>query len=161
MLTLFFAILQANASYDEPKTYRKQADFKIFFPVNNAVLYAEYKKNAILLDKITQIIDSISAKPNMHFIDFKVCGYSSPDGLESHNILLSIQRMKQIKNFMIKKYGIDPIFIDLVLNNNVHYTSTRTANYKSLHQVFPKIGQDIKENFSLIASMKSIRCIIF
>ena len=46
LLTLFFAILQANASYDEPKTYRKQADFKIFFPVNNAVLYAEYKKLA-------------------------------------------------------------------------------------------------------------------
>jgi outer membrane protein OmpA-like peptidoglycan-associated protein len=146
LLTLFFAILQANASYDEPKTYRKQADFKIFFPVNNAVLYAEYKRNAILLDKITQIIDSISAKPNMHFIDFKVCGYSSPDGLESHNILLSIQRMKQIKNFMIKKYGIDPDII---------HTSYVAENWQELDSLVRK--SNIKRREELLEIIESNR----
>lgn len=146
LLTLFFAILQVNASYDEPKTYRKQADFKIFFPVNNAVLYAEYKKNAILLDKITQIIDSISAKPNMHFIDFKVCGYSSPDGLESHNILLSIQRMKQIKNFMIKKYGIDPDII---------HTSYVAENWLELDSLVRK--SNIKRREELLEIIESNR----
>ena len=55
-----------------------------------------------------------------------------------------------VKSLIKKKYGIDPIFIDLVLNKNVHYTSTRTANNKSLLQVFPKIGQDTKENFALV-----------
>ena len=146
LLILFSAVLKVNASNNNPKTYRKQADFKIFFPVDNAVLYAEYKKNAILLDKIAQIIDSISVKPNMHFIDFKVCGYSSPDGLESHNILLSIQRMKQIKAFMIKKYGIDPDII---------HTSYVAENWQELDSLVRK--SNIKRREELLEIIESNR----
>lgn len=146
LILLFFMVLQIKSAPDEPITYKKQADFKIYFPVDNADLHSQYMGNATLLNRIAEIIDSIAEKPNMRFLDFKVCGYSSPDGLESHNIRLSRQRMKQIKDFMTHRFGIDPDII---------HTSFVAENWQELDSLVRK--SDIKRREGLLRVIESKR----
>lgn len=71
-------VLQIKSAPDEPITYKKQADFKIYFPVDNADLHSQYMGNATLLNRIAEIIDSIAEKPNMRFLDFRFAGIHRP-----------------------------------------------------------------------------------
>ena len=64
-------------------------------------------------------------------------------------IFYSTDIIYDVKSLIKKKYGIDPIFVDLIQHKNTVYTSARTPNSKSLHQIFPKIGQDTKDDFTL------------
>ena len=61
-----------------------------------------------------------------------------------------------VKSRIQKKYGIDPVFVDLVLNRNTHCIVARTSNSKSLQQMFPKIGQDTKDEFVLVMRKNAI-----
>ena len=61
-----------------------------------------------------------------------------------------------VKSWIQKKYGIDPVFVDLVIHRNVHTIIARTSNSKSLHQMFPKIGQETKDDFVLVMRKNAI-----
>ena len=61
-----------------------------------------------------------------------------------------------VKSWIQNKYGIDPVFVDLVIHRNVHTIIARTSNSKSLHQMFPKIGQETKDDFVLVMRKNAI-----
>lgn len=75
------------------------------YAVNKSTIDRSFKNNAIVLDKVDQIISEINQDPNVEINKIVVTGYSSPDGSENYNLQLSEIRANSFTDYLINRHS--------------------------------------------------------
>lgn len=81
------------------------------FPVNQTVIYPQYRRNSVELDKISATIDVVRNDTNTYITGILIHGYASPEGSFDNNRRLAQGRAHALKQYVKQKYGFaDSIF---------------------------------------------------
>ena len=78
------------------------------FPVNETVIYPEYRKNPDELARIVASIDSALFDKSVIITRISLHGYASPESPYSNNTRLAKGRTEALKNYLIRKYNFKP-----------------------------------------------------
>jgi hypothetical protein len=78
------------------------------FPVNETIIYPEYRKNPEELNKIRASIDSAMFHTSVTITSISLHGYASPESPYSNNTRLAKGRTEALKNYIIRDYQFDP-----------------------------------------------------
>lgn len=98
----------------EPVKVREESG-KAFldFPVNETVIYPEYRNNRAELEKIRATIDQVKNDTNTHITHISIHGYASPEGDFANNGRLAGGRAKALKQYVLSQYGFAGDIIDV------------------------------------------------
>lgn len=78
------------------------------FPVNQTVIYPNYRKNPVELAKIDRTLDGFQPADILHI---SIHGYASPEGSYANNTRLAQGRSQALKQYILKKHRLnDSIF---------------------------------------------------
>ncbi|EJX07595.1 secreted protein containing Outer membrane protein, OmpA/MotB [gut metagenome] len=81
------------------------------FPVNQTVIYPEYRRNKQELAKIRQTIEVVRNDTNTHITHIQIHGYASPEGSWKNNRRLATGRAEALKRYVCQTYQFaDSIF---------------------------------------------------
>ncbi len=93
----------------------KQRELKgqayIDFPVNQTVIYPDYRRNTVELAKIQATIDSVHNDKDITINTLSIKGFASPEGSYTNNIRLAKGRTAALKEYVEKLYHFAPGFI--------------------------------------------------
>lgn len=81
------------------------------FPVNQTIIYPDYRNNAYELGKIIGTIDSVKNDPDVTITSIFIKGTASPEGPYDNNIRLAKGRTAALKEYVMKLYNFAPDFI--------------------------------------------------
>lgn len=96
---------------EEIKTRELSGRAFVDFPVNQTVIYPEYRKNTIELDKIIATIDSVKNDKDITVTSLSIKGFASPEGSYENNIRLAKGRTEALKNYVQQLYKFPAGFI--------------------------------------------------
>ena len=99
--------------YVEPKMEAIKArsvEGKAFldFPVNQTVIYPDYRNNPYELGVIMQTIDIVKNDPNISITGIDIHGYASPEGSYTNNTRLAAGRAEALKEYVRRLYDFSP-----------------------------------------------------
>lgn len=77
------------------------------FPVNETIIYPQYRKNPEELARIHKSVDSALFDKSVVITRISLHGYASPESPYSNNVRLSKGRTEELKNHLKRKYGFD------------------------------------------------------
>lgn len=83
----------------------------IDFPVNQIIIYPEYRNNTIELGKIIATIDSVKNDPDVTVNSIFIKGTASPEGPYDNNIRLAKGRTEALKDYVEHLYNFPKGFI--------------------------------------------------
>lgn len=83
----------------------------IDFPVDQTVIYPDYRRNAIELERIRQTIDTVRNDRDATIDSVWLKGYASPESPYSHNTDLAIGRTKALKEYIQRMYDFSSVKI--------------------------------------------------
>lgn len=92
---------------EENKLRKIQGHAFLDFPVNETVIYPDYRKNPDELDKIHRSVDSAMFDRSVIVTKITLHGYASPESPYSNNTRLAKGRTEALKNHLIRKYNFD------------------------------------------------------
>lgn len=78
------------------------------FPVNETVIYPDYRKNPEELTRIYKSVDSAMFDKSVIITRISLHGYASPESPYSNNTRLAKGRTEALKSLLIRKYNFDP-----------------------------------------------------
>lgn len=123
-----FGIVGNYFAPEEPKDFfptlvyiRPEAEIKhdsleglayIDFPVDQTVIYSDYRRNMQELGKIQATIDSVRGDRDITINKVWLKGYASPESPYSHNRDLAIGRTKALKEYICRLYKFDESMIE-------------------------------------------------
>lgn len=81
------------------------------FPVNQTVIYPDYRNNTAELRKITATIDSVRNDKDITVTSLSIKGFASPEGSYSNNERLAKGRTEALKNYVENLYHFPTGFI--------------------------------------------------
>lgn len=92
---------------DPEDTKRRQIEGHAFldFPVNETVIYPEYRKNPDELARIQNSIDSAMFDKSVSITRITLHGYASPESPYSNNTRLAKGRTEALMGYLIRKYN--------------------------------------------------------
>lgn len=90
------------------KTRNVKGSAFIDFPVNQTVIYPEYRNNPSELKKIQQTIDVVKYDPDTKITAISIKGYASPEGSYANNTRLAKGRTEALKKYVQELYHFDP-----------------------------------------------------
>ena len=130
--TLIFQSLPAREYYrkgvptDDPKTFADKV--ALHFPVNSSKLMKDFSGNAEAL----RILDKIWSDRNFYSsIDSIIInGYASPEGDISHNMRLSYERAKSIKDYIVQNHPY--------INPNKIYPKGQFVDLKAVEEIIDR-----------------------
>ncbi len=93
------------------KTRELRGQAYIDFPVNQTIIYPDYRRNTIELAKIRATIDSVHQDPDITINSLSIKGYASPEGPWNNNVRLAKGRTEALKNYVEMLYHFTPGFI--------------------------------------------------
>lgn len=98
----------------EPVKVREESG-KAFldFPVNETVIYPDYRNNRAELEKIRTVIDRVKNDANTHITHISIHGYASPEGDFANNGRLAGGRAGALKQYVLSQYGFAGDVIDV------------------------------------------------
>ncbi|MDB8996116.1 DUF3868 domain-containing protein [Parabacteroides distasonis] len=98
----------------EPVKVREESG-KAFldFPVNETVIYPDYRNNRAELEKIRATIDRVKNDANTHITHISIHGYASPEGDFANNGRLAGGRADALKQYVLSQYGFVEDIIDV------------------------------------------------
>lgn len=108
---------------EETKTRVIQGHAFLDFPVNETVIYPDYRKNPDELEKIHRSIDSALFDKAVIITRISLHGYASPESPYSNNTRLAKGRTEALKNYLIRRYNFD---------NSVFKTSYTPEDWENL-----------------------------
>lgn len=79
----------------------------IDFPVNQTVIYPDYRRNASELDSIRRTIDVVRLDPDATIETVWLKGFASPESPYSHNADLARGRTAALKDYLLKLYNFN------------------------------------------------------
>lgn len=104
---LVFAVPQVESG----KHRKESGQAFLDFPVNQTVIYPEYRRNVIELDKIRQTIELVKNDSNTTVTHIDIHGYASPEGSFANNSRLARERAEALKQYVCRQYFFcDTIF---------------------------------------------------
>lgn len=110
--TFLFQDVQAVlATADVVKTRELSGRAYIDFPVNQTVIYPDYRRNTIELAKIVATIDSVKNDKDVEVDAISIKGFASPEGPYDNNIRLAKGRTEALKNYVQQLYKFPQGFI--------------------------------------------------
>lgn len=77
------------------------------FPVNEMVIYPDYRNNPNELARIQKTVDSALFDKSVTIMRISLHGYASPESPYSNNTRLAKGRTESLKNFLMKKYRFE------------------------------------------------------
>ena len=92
----------------EVKTRSMSGSAYLDFPVNQTVIYPEYRNNPSELKKIQQTIDVVKNDPDTKITAISIKGYASPEGSYANNTRLAKGRTEALKKYVQELYHFDP-----------------------------------------------------
>lgn len=78
------------------------------FPVNETVIYPDYRKNPDELARIYKSVDSAQFDKSVIITRISLHGYASPESPYSNNTRLAKGRTEALKSLLIRKYNFEP-----------------------------------------------------
>lgn len=78
------------------------------FPVNETVIYPQYRKNPDELAKIKASVDSVLFDKSVVVTRITLHGYASPESPYSNNTRLAKGRTESLKNYLMRHYDFQP-----------------------------------------------------
>lgn len=100
-----------NIDVDSVKVRHLDGKAYIDFPVNQTVIYPDYRRNRIELGKILATIDSVRNDADMTITSLSIKGFASPEGSYANNERLAKGRTEALKAYVDKLYSFAPGFI--------------------------------------------------
>lgn len=92
---------------EEIKLRQIQGHAFLDFPVNETIIYPQYRKNPEELARIYKSVDSAMFDKSVVIKSISLHGYASPESPYSNNVRLSKGRTEELKNHLKRKYGFD------------------------------------------------------
>ena len=83
------------------------------FPVNQTVIYPDYRRNDSELAKIRATIDLVKNDPNTRITHIGIHGYASPEGSYQNNVRLAQGRAEALKEYVRKQYHFADSLFDV------------------------------------------------
>lgn len=81
------------------------------FPVNETIIYPDYRKNPEELSRIHATVDSVMFDQSVSVTGISLHGYASPESPYSNNTRLAKGRVEALKNYLVGKYKFpDSVF---------------------------------------------------
>lgn len=80
----------------------------IDFPVDQTVIYPDYRRNTVELGKIQATIDSVRNDKDVTITQVWLKGFASPESPYKHNTDLAIGRTAALKNYIQQLYHFEP-----------------------------------------------------
>lgn len=93
------------------KRYELSGQSFVDFPVNQTVIYPDYRNNARELDSIQRTINVAIENPDAKIDTIWLKGFASPESPYSHNRNLAIGRTKALKEYLQTLYKFDNVKI--------------------------------------------------
>lgn len=81
------------------------------FPVDQTVIYPDYRKNTVELGKIAATIDSVRGDRDITITSIFLKGFASPEGTYRHNTFLARERTSALKRHILQLYDFDEAMI--------------------------------------------------
>ena len=81
----------------------------IDFPVDQTVIYPDYRRNAVELEKIRATIDTVRSDRDATIDSVWLKGFASPESPYQHNTELAIGRTEALKQYIRKMYDFDNV----------------------------------------------------
>lgn len=88
-------------------------DAQVRFIINEYSLRPDYNGNNSDLEKITSILDKVTADNNIRLRRIIIHGYASPDGLYTFNEKLAYNRANAIRTLVTERYQLPTDFIEV------------------------------------------------
>lgn len=96
---------------EEKKLREENGRAYLDFPLNETVIYPEYRNNPAELAKIKRSIDLIKNDTNVVISHISIHGYASPEGPYSNNERLARERTRTLKEYVCSQYAFsDTLF---------------------------------------------------
>lgn len=83
------------------------------FPVNETVIYPDYRNNPAELVRIRKTIDSALFDKSVTITSISLHGYASPESSYSNNTRLAKGRTEALKNYLVRKYNFSSPIIKI------------------------------------------------
>lgn len=77
------------------------------FPVNETVIYPNYRNNPSELARIQKTVDSALFDKSVTILSISLHGYASPESSFSNNTRLAKGRTEALKNYLVRKYNFN------------------------------------------------------
>ena len=77
------------------------------FPVNETIIYPDYRKNPSELARIHKSVDSALFDKSVTIVSISLHGYASPESPFSNNTRLAKGRTEALKNYLVRKYNFN------------------------------------------------------
>ena len=81
------------------------------FPVNQIVIYPDYRNNTVELGKIISTIDSVKNDKDITVTSLHIAGTASPEGPYENNVYLAKNRTIALKDYVLTLYDFPSGFI--------------------------------------------------
>ena len=90
----------------EIKNRDEKGNAYLDFPVNQTVIYPDYRRNPFELAEINRTISVVKDNPDTEITGIELHGYASPEGSYASNTRLAEGRSQALKNYIMKAYGL-------------------------------------------------------
>ena len=101
---------QPAITFVKPAAEIKNRDEKgnayLDFPVNQTVIYPDYRRNPFELAEINRTINVVKENPDTKITGIDLHGYASPEGSYANNTRLAKARSEALKTYIMKEYGL-------------------------------------------------------
>ena len=109
------------------------------FPVNETVIYPQYRKNPEELAKIQRNIDSVMFDKSVTVTSIRLHGYASPESPYSNNTRLANGRTEALKDYLMRKYAF---------SSRLFTTAYTPEDWENLRGFLMNTsGRKVKDNF--------------
>ena len=92
---------------EDTKIRQLQGHAFLDFPVNETVIYPDYRKNPEELARIQKSIDSVLFDKSVTITRISLHGYASPESPYSNNTRLAKGRTEALRSYLIRHYNFD------------------------------------------------------
>lgn len=90
----------------EVKIRDEKGNAYLDFPVNQTVIYPDYRRNPVELAEINRTLNLVKDNPDTEITGIELHGYASPEGSYANNTRLAKGRSDALKSYIIKEYGL-------------------------------------------------------
>lgn len=109
------------------------------FPVNETVIYPQYRKNPEELAKIKRDIDNVMFDKSVTVTSISLHGYASPESPYSNNTRLAKGRTEALKDYLMRKYAF---------SSRLFTTAYTPEDWENLRGFLMNTsGRKVKDNF--------------
>ncbi len=135
-VAFFPELVYVRPAAEKVKSRSLEGSAFIDFPVNQTVIYPEYRRNTVELGKIRSTIDSVRNDRDVTITQVWLKGFASPESPYDHNRELAIGRTEALKRYIRQLYHF---------NDNVIATDYEPEDWAGLRRYVEQSNIDHRQ----------------